>query len=1408
MGEAQLDEAVFGRSPGEWERQLTEGQGLTAGEARSLIWRRCASASVALDAGHLTTLAGLTDALEVDAAIAVLARVEQRPWELQADALYPLTRYESAIGAALAAQAPAALTAAEASGRFGEPAVHGVRVHLFACGQLDALPEATLALLARNYLDTGARHTDPLFARLLPGLPAVQWRQAQLRQLVERHIYGWSPRHEALLPEASDEDVFVLCASAWRGAGAVFEEAVRRRETLRARFEAAAASSEASGVYGWVVWLMRAADGEVLDAAFDEALLGYLVEWSANIELAMQLVRLLPTDRAAALVADALEGGPRARTWRRNARSDAAQQVFGIVQAPELYELALRQVGEASGASSSARVRLQWGFVAGGAYARAFVVGALSRKLPASVMAFLLEVLGELEAEPTVAVYTDLLGHGARTVREVAIARLAQAGDRVLGDLRPLLVKGRKVVRQAAVEVLRQLPETPVRQRFIAEVRGACAEDILGELSALVSAEPSPLEQVAAVRQALSILEVDTIKALWRGWVAQGLDVPRLREVGLPALLVLHEELGGHAVRRKPGMWVNGALALADEPLAAWAVASTISTSPDFRIEPFLRELARMGAMLVGPLIALAAESPHRGRVLDLLGTIAPLEAMAVLIEGLSDPSRPTREAAVGGLVKAGSASVASLLEVLRSRRKDARQAAAEALALIGDVEAAPALEAAIRGERSAEVATAMRRALAASEPPADVDVEGDSEEALGRWLATQAPAELPDFVKLGSLPAVRFASGQALSDPARLGWIGMLSLETDEQPNLLARRLAVRLLRDDVTVLGAALVAAWEADGEPVRHRWALEQMAISGSERWIYEVGRRVRSTYAQRQSMGRVHLGILARHDSPVARFWLQRGARAGDGWSYREEVRKAWRRRCAYEGATARELEGLADADLAREAEETRHVHGFHGESTSFWVGEVIVRARLMPWPVPPAGQWAERLALAVYETSRGSESVALESAEMRMAVASSDEIVRRVDQDVARWLAELRADVERGRRWTVRGWERAFIEHPVMRRVMALGLFEQVEPSRQRFGVRLDGAWVDLDGAVVALPDGARVTLVLPEQVGEEERARWSVVLADTDRAFTSWMAEDRFERHTSGRDAFGELRALLYEGTEARSWTGICASLSTWPDESLHTAIEYANAHLAEMPASERVSPEPWAASLVSPRNRHRLALRGLGKAVTEGADPRLQVCGELHFDGFPIKREDAEALMGSAHIGHIRGLSFYDSHIYAEAIASLLKRDAFPVLERLSVARMAFGLRVWRQLLGAPWLARVVEYGFDDCGLGDEHVEVLVASGRLRGVRALSLMSNALGGRAIEALARCRDLESLESLDLRYCQLGESACVGLVRSPHLRAIKAIDLGGNDLRGRGWATFVESEPMSERIRAALAVGRG
>lgn len=678
------------------------------------------------------------------------------------------------------------------------------------------------------------------------------------------------------------------------------------------------------------------------------------------------------------------------------------------------------------------------------------------------------------------AALVELLGHGAKGVRQSATSTLQRLGPAA----KDAITKGAQSKKKA--------------------IREACAE-LLGALSAERSRADELLAQAAPLREAIA---ARMSEAKTKGYPQYG-GVPAelAKEHGALALAAAHEWMRENAEDSySRGVYNAIAEALKDDADAAWAAVKLFASLPKlspYSYREFTYRLQYMRKNLDAPLTSVlkGPAFPLRTAAFELLAESKERLDRDLLVAGLSDPSKEIR-AKCTELLPAHGAEVAPLVvPLLAEKSGDARLAAAQVLAALKAPAASEALAAALAKEKKADVAAAMEQAIAACGAPAGAkgapasaaaSAADDTEASITATLAKERKAKPPKWLDLAALPKLSLASGKPLEGDALAGLVTRLMNEGPDLQDPLARR-ARRFLDDaSACAFSVALKDAWAANKGEAKHKWCIYQQAIMADEERLNVFAPRLdEATSGGQHHLAGWYIEVLERHGSSSPRAtnvglsWVAYWAKAAETRSLREKAVAALERAATARGKTIAELEPELNGYVADDVADTQiptvalpTTIDFGPRSFTLDVGpdlELVVKdasgAPLEKLPAPNKKDDADKAKAAKEEHARLKKQLA--------AVARAQK--ERLEQAMVS-----------GRPWTKRAFEKLFLEHPLMKRLGASFVFS----TGKRTFRPDDGKLLDAKLEPVTLPDDAVIRLVHRHELDDAAARAWGDFFAE------------------------------------------------------------------------------------------------------------------------------------------------------------------------------------------------------------------------------------------------------------------------------------------------------------------------
>lgn len=275
------------------------------------------------------------------------------------------------------------------------------------------------------------------------------------------------------------------------------------------------------------------------------------------------------------------------------------------------------------------------------------------------------------------------------------------------------------------------------------------------------------------------------------------------------------------------------------------------------------------------------------------------------------------------------------------------------------------------------------------------------------------------------------------------------------------------------------------------------------------------------------------------------------------------------------------------------------------------------------------------------------------------------------------------------------------------------------------------------------------------------------------------------------QQAFGELRSLLHEAKAASEdrWRALCELLDDWPEqETMPSAIAYAQSHLRAWPSNLRQMPKRWQTQL-----------------VRRQAAPQLALARRLRVDNHLLGGELVEALLSPEGHLALEELELIgaleDNHI--------IRLSAWEGLGRLSRLRIeqaqlgASSTRALARALDALGTSRLKHLNLERDNLHDDALEALLQAQTMRTLEELRLDGNRIGQGAGALLARFEPSPQLTKLGIG----GQPTPVGdaldglraqgleaLLNAPWLSQLKGLYLNANRLAELG------AQAMSQALK--------
>ncbi len=483
-----------------------------------------------------------------------------------------------------------------------------------------------------------------------------------------------------------------------------------------------------------------------------------------------------------------------------------------------------------------------------GPRAEVALVQALPSATPEGLLAFTLASKNEEVARFAV----ELLGHAHKDIRREAAEALrayGPAADRALDEGTRAKKKAVRETCSALLDERRSALENPI-DRALATLDETARAELESAVSRL-SSEASVLQSFGNPRLIANgafdrFGPAAYLASAYRRWLSH----PESRDAERPVTYGLER-----------WMETREASSSNDELVTELFVhvAVHLPALEDHQVERFVQPLVPFLRAHTGRLAAAIA---HRGEV---SGRIVLVEALlaknpadvstAFWAEAMGDASKRIRKIAAQSLT--GRTGVGeALAPVLAAKKAEIRVAVADLVAREKLRGMAEALRAARSIETDAKASAALDRALAAvpdgaSGPNLDraapVVTEATIAESIApsdvrAELAGMKKGKLPKFASSALLPSPSWTDGTELTEHEIGVLFSRLANESSDLEDPLVRRVRASLTPESAQAFGDALYDAWYEGGRDSKHKFAVFQLGIFGSDRRLDEVAQRL--------------------------------------------------------------------------------------------------------------------------------------------------------------------------------------------------------------------------------------------------------------------------------------------------------------------------------------------------------------------------------------------------------------------------------------------------------------------------------------------------------------------------------------------------------------------------------------
>ena len=419
---------------------------------------------------------------------------------------------------------------------------------------------------------------------------------------------------------------------------------------------------------------------------------------------------------------------------------------------------------------------------------------------------------------------------------------------------------------------------------------------------------------------------------------------------------------------------------------------------------------------------------------------------------------------------------------LLKSKKAAARCVAATVAGTLGTLR--PQLEQALAAEKSAKVAKVISEALGKPVGATVLVSPPDDPEELAARVLKGGQRRRIQWLLDTALPALHTEQGEAVSEDRRDAILAAYCAVGDVGRCQEADTLARGLDQKDLADLADAVYEAWLAADAPIKAKWVLAAAAILGGETMTAKLSQSVEEWgYRFRGALACDVMNALALSRDTAA-------LEALDELSLKAEFPQI------RNGAVAA-LQSAADErglSLEELLDELVPALGFSAQGVrvfDYGRRRLIVRLdaalelsfeteagkTLKKMPSPGKTDDPEKAA-ASYEAYKG--------------------LKKKIRAVVARQRSRLRAAFASGRCWNAETWQRLFVHNSLMRPFVLSLIWGTYEDGRlvTAFRYMEDGSFTTVEEEEYTLPEGARVGLAHPVELGEEACAAWKRQLAD------------------------------------------------------------------------------------------------------------------------------------------------------------------------------------------------------------------------------------------------------------------------------------------------------------------------
>lgn len=388
----------------------------------------------------------------------------------------------------------------------------------------------------------------------------------------------------------------------------------------------------------------------------------------------------------------------------------------------------------------------------------------------------------------------------------------------------------------------------------------------------------------------------------------------------------------------------------------------------------------------------------------------------------------------------------------------------------------------ALEKEKSAKLVTLLQKAL---------DTQGDgsadkplSREELVKQIHRAGKKGMVAWAYETPFSAVHKTDGRVASDEYIQAIFLCYAAQLIHGFDKNAQLLAADLNASEFAVCVGELFDKWIAQGAEAKKGWVLFAASIHGNEDMIPKLYHQIQEWPKEmRGAIAAEAVRALALNPSPRALLLVDSIARKFKHKQVKDGAVRALNEAARQLGISREELDDRIVPDLGFDSEMQR----------TFDYGGRAFKVMLTPsLDIEVYDENGKKLKNLPAPGKKDDEGMAT------AAYAEFKEMKKQMKAVVASQKSRLDYALSARREWSADAWKKLFVQNPLMHQ-FAIGLIWGVYESGelvQSFRYMEDGSFNTRDGEEYALPAQARVSLVHPVELADEEKAAWKEQLAD------------------------------------------------------------------------------------------------------------------------------------------------------------------------------------------------------------------------------------------------------------------------------------------------------------------------